>query len=366
MIKNNLLLLYWGRKGGGAKYSLELAKSLIDIDNKIHISISIDCEFRDQFIQLTNNIIFIKTYVNKIQFIIRSFLIPFNLLNFFLYVKKNNINVILCTMHHLWSPFVSKLSKYFGVKYILIVHDANIHPGDGGLIFQYLLDQDIKHAHKLISLSLNVKNQILSKSIYKNQDVHIFRHGPFFKAINSNLLPISNINNFLFFGRISKYKGLNLLIESWFLIKKEIPDAILKIYGNGYIDQNIKNIILSDSSIFLENRWIEEDEILELFSTSDICVLPYIESSQSGVIAISSTLGVPFVVTPEPGLIEQLNDFKGGIVSKSFQPIDFANTCIFLSKNIDFYQKLKMESLENAKNNSWSNIASGILNIIND
>jgi glycosyltransferase involved in cell wall biosynthesis len=229
-----------------------------------------------------------------------------------------------------------------------------------------LLDTDIKNSTELFCLSNNVKQQILQKSYYKNKQVSVFPIGPFFQCNPENYHSkvYNNTYNFLFFGRISKYKGLDLLIESWVYIKNEIPNARLFIYGSGELNDAMISKISLDQTILLENRWIDENEIINIFKKSNICLLPYIEASQSGVISISISQGVPVVVTPELGLIEQVKQFGCGVISSSFEPKDFAASCIRLATNQPLYNKLCEEAISNSIKNSWDNISLNMLNKI--
>ena len=355
------LLLYWGRKGGGAKYSYELAKAFDKCNVDYNLSLSNNSEYIQEFKNLQKKTLYLDTYTNKYQFIINSFLLPFKLFAFFSYVKKNEIKHILCTMHHLWSPFVSIISKYLGINYILIVHDANLHPGDGGFFLQFLLNTDIKQSKKIFCLSRNVKIQIEEKLINKNKNILIFPHGPFFYSNDLISIKKESVKNFLFFGRISKYKGIELLLDSWSILNKSIPDSKLFIYGNGEMSSDIKKRINLDKSITLVNRWIEENEVVNIFKKSDVCLLPYLESSQSGVMAISSALGIPVIITPEIGLIEQIQDLGCGLISESFKPADFASKTLELVNNINLYNKLANEGLLRSNKNSWVNISKNML-----
>ena len=70
--------------------------------------------------------------------------------------------------------------------------------------------------------------------------------------------------------------------------------------------------------------------------------MPYIEASQSGVIAIAHSLSTPVVVTPVGGLIDQISVGKNGLIARDTSPES-------LAESID--QALLMEwSLEDEEN----------------
>jgi glycosyltransferase involved in cell wall biosynthesis len=66
--------------------------------------------------------------------------------------------------------------------------------------------------------------------------------------------------------------------------------------------------------VTVENRWVPEDEIGSLLGWSDALVLPYRESSQSGVAAAALAAGRRVLATRVGGLEEQLADAPGAIL----------------------------------------------------
>jgi glycosyltransferase involved in cell wall biosynthesis len=61
-----------------------------------------------------------------------------------------------------------------------------------------------------------------------------------------------------------------------------------------------------------------------LIRSSKLVVLPYIEASQSGVIAIAHSLSTPVVVTPVGGLIDQISVGKNGLIARNIAPESLA------------------------------------------
>ena len=47
----------------------------------------------------------------------------------------------------------------------------------------------------------------------------------------------------MYYGRLTKYKGIDLLIESFKEINKNYPDTRLKIIGYGDIEKELKNFV---------------------------------------------------------------------------------------------------------------------------
>lgn len=124
----------------------------------------------------------------------------------------------------------------------------------------------------------------------------------------------------LFFGFIREYKGLKHLIRALPRIKAARPNARLYVVGDFFennkpeYEQLIRETGTSDD-ITLVDGYLPDDEVEPYFAAADLCVLPYESATQSGVIQIAYSFGLPVVATDVGGLPEVvLNDQTGFIV----------------------------------------------------
>jgi glycosyltransferase involved in cell wall biosynthesis len=121
----------------------------------------------------------------------------------------------------------------------------------------------------------------------------------------------------VFFGRLSMYKGLDLLADAWATVA-DLPGAALQIFGEPSADQAVDAAIrtLQTLGAMVRASWVPDDEILSCLVGSRAVVLPYREASQSGIIPIALGLGIPVLATQVGALPEQVGDC-GWIVSPS-------------------------------------------------
>jgi glycosyltransferase involved in cell wall biosynthesis len=104
-------------------------------------------------------------------------------------------------------------------------------------------------------------------------------------------------------------------------------------------------------------RWVENAEIAEVIQSYDVCLLPYVEASQSGVVAIAVGYGVPCVASPVGGLREQLETFKCGIVAESTHPRDLLRAIEELVGDRGRYRQCVLGSKDLAsETSSWQSI----------
>jgi glycosyltransferase involved in cell wall biosynthesis len=118
----------------------------------------------------------------------------------------------------------------------------------------------------------------------------------------------------LFFGRINAYKGLGVLLEAWQKVTRRCPHAKLIIAGRGYDLPKFRGRILQDPQCELIDRFIPSEEVASLFAQSSLIVLPYVEATQSGVLATALAFGKPVVVTSVGSLPEMVEHGVNGFI----------------------------------------------------
>ncbi|GAI31350.1 unnamed protein product, partial [marine sediment metagenome] len=158
------------------------------------------------------------------------------------------------------------------------------------------------------------KRYLLGRNI-PNHKIEVIPHGEFsfFAQYSKGSVRGIKGNNILFFGRITRYKGIDYLIEAGKLVKERIPDATVTIAGAGGFTR-YKRMIGSDSSFTVLNRFIADEEVAELFQKASVVVLPYVDGSQSGVISIAYAFKKPVVATNVGNFSEMVENGKTGFV----------------------------------------------------
>lgn len=360
-----LLLWHWGRKGGGPKYTLELAKALRkrqDVD--LHWSLSNQSEMAKDCRELTIPGLWVDTYNSLPGFITGTFRVPWLRHQLQAYLKKHRIDLVLCTMGHLWNPAVSSVIKKAGSRYILTLHDAQLHPGEENKIREFMIRKELNQTDGILTLTQHVRDLFLSQSPYPGDFVEVAPHGVFSlaKGAKPRTLPQDRKVRVLFFGRVLRYKGLHLLLEAMADLEKTHPQLELSIIGPGDTAP-YQEAIDRLKSVRLENRWIEEEEIPQIFAEHDIVALPYIEASQSGVVATAMGAGVPSIATRIGGLPEQIQHKENGLLCDEINASSVRKELIRFLEEPNLYEKCSKGALDMAKNTfSWDAVADRILN----
>ena len=77
----------------------------------------------------------------------------------------------------------------------------------------------------------------------------------------------------------------------------------------------------------------KDEEVEEFFSRADFVVVPYIEASQSGVIPLSYSFGLPVIASKIGGIPEQVIDRETGYLVEPNNVVDLAEMILGLSSS---------------------------------
>lgn len=363
-----VLLWHLGRRGGGPRYTHELAAALRHCAGlEPHLCLSRQSEFFTRTSALGLPTLAVDTYTGPASFAAATLRLPAVARRLGDYLRTRRIAVALCTMSHLWNPVLMRTIRSAGVRSLLVVHDAQAHPGDDWGVRSLMLRDEFALADGIVALTEAVRGRLLRNTGYPAERTWVVPHGSFsFAWPDGSLprprrLPLDRAARVLFFGRILPYKGLPLLVEAVELLRRQGHRLVLRVVGNGDLGR-----LALPPDTELVNRWIAEEDIVRHFVDVDAIVLPYIEASQSGVLAISNALGIPAVVTPVGGLPEQIEDGRSGFVAASVDAQAVAEAMArLLFQDPETYAAASAAALDFAERHcSWDTIARSIGDIL--
>lgn len=359
MSDKNLFLIYLGRTGAGPKFTLDFSRAIINDTRieKFELIISKQDLLKQELVSLKSDIQIFDTPNSKKESVTKILIFTSRFIKALRIAKKNKIKNFLFPMTHIWNPLAMILIKIIIPKSVIfyISHDAVIHPGEKNAKLQYQIMQiEIALSYKIITLTQNVK-EIISKK-WKKKEIIVLEHPVYDFGKITEPRSLSPVPTFLFFGRIVEYKGLDLFVNAINIFKEKVKNFKVIIAGSGEIKKEILEKINKINNIELINGYIDEKEIPEIWDKSDICVLPYTEASQSGVVAIAINKAMPCIITPVSGLVEQceIKDLETtfAIMSENITPESFANKMSQIL-NKDLYKKLSQNAIKFQKRLGW-------------
>lgn len=356
----NVLLWFWGRTAGGARYSLEVARALSGMPGlNLYLSLSRQSDFFEEFEALSLPGLHVDTYQSFAGMIWQARCLPKYRRKLAQFIRENKIDVVYAPMTHIWNCAIAPVFRKNGARYVLTMHDAITHKGDMEWLKNFSLRHDVMSSDRCITLTETVKLRVHEIYDYPLNSIDMAPHGAFkYGDFVGRSLSEDRPARVLFYGRILEYKGLGLLLDAMLVLAKRegLHKFALEVWGYGDMSpykKQLDTLVELGCSMNVVNRWIEEGEIEEIFRRADICTLPYIEASQSGVAAIAFATGMPIVATPQPGLQEQLLD-GGGVISNEVTADSFAAALVSVATDKALYEQLSLAGLRHAQDElSW-------------
>ena len=171
----------------------------------------------------------------------------------------------------------------------------------------------------------------------------------------------SGLKTLLFFGLIRKYKGLDILLESF----GSLPDDYqLVIAGEAYGDfSEYARAIETNRNkerIKLFERYIPDSEVKLFFSAADAVVLPYRSATQSGVGALAAHFEVPMIVTDTGSLRRNVEGRGTGLVVDKAEPECVSEGLLRFFGTPGLKEECIKHILEEKRRLSWSEFCKGL------
>lgn len=277
--------------------------------------------------------------------------------------------IILNTIpYFLFGNVLSKIKA----KKISIFHEAWYdYLNNKNMFFRYALKHEIKsivnQSNAIIAVSSQTENSLLKNYNAKN----VYRIPIGINTYNKN--EKFNVKyDIIYLGRLANIKHIDDLIKSLKYVVNDFPNIRVAIAGDGDERQKLMNLAddlgLNKNISFLGS--IREDEKYQLLMSSKIFVLP---SEREGFSI--STLeamycgAVPIIAKPEYDEVFGTSDFVINNVTGLYFELrnihDLKDKILYLLKNDDVYNKLRVNSINTAMQYDWKNIIKMYNNVLN-
>lgn len=226
----------------------------------------------------------------------------------------------------------------------------------GGFI-SYLLEKlAFKKAKNII-----VCSDVMKKEVNKLTDakVYVMPNGVDCSEIDDiNTLKTVKHPSIIYMGLLESIKGVDILIKSINVVKKDILDIHLYIAGKGSQEENLRKLTkrlgLKSNIDFL--GYISGEEKYSYFKAVDLCVVPSRYESFGITILEAMACGKP-VIASDVGNIPSLVDENSGILFESENEKDIAQKIIYLLKNQDLQDRMSLNAEKRVKEFDWNKIA---------
>lgn len=193
-------------------------------------------------------------------------------------------------------------------RFAMTFHDPSPHPGDDVPRRDVLANRALARAAGLLLVHGEALRDELARAIRPRAPIVVVPHGVD-PADRVTALPERPA--VLFFGRISRYKGLDVLLDAMERVWRELPEATLTVAGDGPLEPHPA---LDDARVTVRAGHVPDAEVPDLIAGATCVALPYRQASQSGVGSLVKRHGRPLVTTEVGGLPELVADGSGLLV----------------------------------------------------
>jgi len=218
-----------------------------------------------------------------------------------------------------WQPFFGPLTgtlarwlRRAGIKCVIECH--NVVPHEARLTDSMLTRYALSSADHLITHSSKDKADLLDMLPGKGVSVSPLPSlGEFSRSQNT----MRSGNTILFFGKVRKYKGLGVLLTALPKVLSKIECRLL-VVGEFYDSiaryQRLIRELSIENHVQIDNRYVPNEEVPEIFERADVLVLPYLSATQSAVARIALSNKLPVIASRTGGLTEAIIENVNGLL----------------------------------------------------
>src|SRR5215813_7691029 len=223
-------LIYLGRHGPGGPISFELATHLSKKPNLFAV-VSQNADHVTYWRESGLKLIEVPTFKTTLQAFL-SHLNTARVRKLAEQISDLRPDVLLCPMVHPWTP---ALQKYLAeIPMVTTVHDPAAHPGFIHRMSSLWERRSARMASRCVVLGQTFVGEMHSRGIPKEK-IDVIPHAifSFYDQFSQNAQDSRIPYSLLFFGRITQYKGLDVLIRGFEIAQERRPELHLQIVGEG-------------------------------------------------------------------------------------------------------------------------------------
>lgn len=261
---------------------------------------------------------------------------------------------------------VLSLAKIRRKRVVVTMH--NVAPHEGSWWSKWLNRFILRFADHVIVHSSQNRESLVDQFGWDPRDVTVIPHGilePFAKqglskAAGRQLLGIGEDRRvLLLFGNLRPYKGLETLLRSLDIVRREEPSVLLMVTGKPWTEWRPYEELIERLGLAQHVRakldYVPDDEVEAYFAAADLVVLPYTHfDAQSGAAMLALPFGKAVVVTNVGGLPELVDD--GRVVVPPRDAERLAEAILSVLRDAKLRRQLEEYSLKQSASLSWDRI----------
>src|SRR3989338_6807334 len=230
-----------------------------------------------------------------------------------------------------------KAKKHYKIRYAYFNHGVNTTGLSNNIwqklymaLFSFFTNITMKNVDEVYSVSKYLKEDLKkasnldSKVVYNKIDTKRFNK----KVKGDKIIEKYNLKNkkvLLYMGRIAPHKGIHLLLKSFNIVEKQIPNAKLLIVGKPTFNNYFKSLKRIADKDVIFTGFVPDNDLPYYYAACDVYVtaslwegfnLPAAEAQACGKPVVAFNIGSHPEVVKNGILVEKkkLNDFADAVI----------------------------------------------------
>lgn len=193
------------------------------------------------------------------------------------------------------------------------------------------------------------KLQVLKRGVDVTRFAPAKRRGTFWRERG-----LSAPLTFLYVGRVSKEKNLDLLVDAFVRLRKQGVEAGLAIVGDGpYLPEFRKRHARPDIAF---TGFLAGEELAQAYSSADVFVFPSVTDTFGNVVLEAQASGLPSIVSNEGGPAEIVIPQQSGLIFNASDPASLINAMQQLAGDAAMRERMGQAAVENARQHTWEHV----------
>jgi glycosyltransferase involved in cell wall biosynthesis len=167
------------------------------------------------------------------------------------------------------------------------------------------------------------------------------------------------------FGRVRKYKSIDMVIEAYALVRERIPSARLLIIGDGPERENLIRLAwrrgLAESVEFLGG--VDTTRLVEILNRSHVFLNASPKEGWGLTVVEANACGLPVVASRRPGLQDSVKDGVTGFLVPYGDVRAFADRAVEIITDPALSKRMGGAAIDWARSLTWSRTGSEMLKI---
>ena len=162
---SRVLVWQWGRFGGAPRFAAQLAEGLAEVpDVKVFLSLSRGAEILKEDPAPVCDLP-VATYTSHTGYVARATSAPFTLPSLITRVKRLRPDLAICAQPGPLDLMMAAALRWLRIPFVVVVHDADAHPGDGFRGQMRLQRALCRRATIVAALTAHVGDRLLDQNL---------------------------------------------------------------------------------------------------------------------------------------------------------------------------------------------------------